>query len=62
MLGNVWEWCQNWENDKTQEKKVMRGGAYSDYDYRISIYQNSNERPNETYSDTGFRLCKDSIN
>jgi formylglycine-generating enzyme required for sulfatase activity len=29
--GNVWEWCEDW-NDNAQKDRVLRGGSWSNYD------------------------------
>ncbi len=28
LSGNVWEWCENWYDDKTKQSRVVRGGSW----------------------------------
>ena len=68
MLGNAWEWCQDWKDDYPSEsvldpkgpssgfRRVIRGGAYDDYDWRArAAYRSSASR---SYENLGFRIAR----
>ncbi|MCP5515641.1 MAG: SUMF1/EgtB/PvdO family nonheme iron enzyme [Verrucomicrobiales bacterium] len=29
LSGNVWEWCDNWHDDKSKSSRVLRGGSWA---------------------------------
>ena len=71
MSGNVWEWCQDWDDgypsgSVTDPKgaslgvcRVVRGGSWNDYArFCRSAYRHGVE-PDEGGNSLGFRLAKD---
>ncbi|XP_076344665.1 formylglycine-generating enzyme isoform X2 [Tachypleus tridentatus] len=77
MLGNVWEWTQDWwtvyhspepkENAKgpnTGEDKVKKGGSYmchKNYCYRYRCAARSHNTPDTSSGNLGFRCAADSL-
>jgi formylglycine-generating enzyme required for sulfatase activity len=68
MSGNVWEWCQDWAADYTNESqtnpqgpdsgscRVTRGGSYlSDY-LKCRVSFRNSASPDERCNETGFRI------
>jgi formylglycine-generating enzyme required for sulfatase activity len=60
MSGNVWEWCQSDDSDKTETPYYLkRGGAYNDSaDDCSNNTGRSKDSDKDTDQDTGFRLAK----
>ncbi len=68
MHGNVMEWCQDWLGNypdgtvqdpvgpQTGTSRVIRGGGWTSYAYNSRSAKRYSRSPNESYSDTGFRL------
>jgi formylglycine-generating enzyme required for sulfatase activity len=68
MHGNVMEWCQDWLGNypdgevtdpagpQSGTTKIIRGGGWTSYAYNSRAAKRFSRSPNESYSDTGFRL------
>lgn len=60
MVGNVFEWCDDWFSDKSEKKtgfrKVLKGGSYSSYKEQLSSQSRFAEYPVTRSSNIGFRL------
>ena len=68
MLGNVWEWCQDWKGDYPSESqvdpigpemgscRVMRGGSWRDDARFVRSACRSWRDPGARFRDLGFRL------
>lgn len=73
MHGNVAEWCEDWYHagyysmspraDPTGPAggtlKVVRGGAWRDFERNCTSYARGKENPSTTSSAIGFRVCRD---
>jgi formylglycine-generating enzyme required for sulfatase activity len=59
MHGNVWQWCDDVDDQKAP-RRVLRGGAFSfgASDCRAAVQRASTPPPNFRLDDTGFRLVR----
>lgn len=69
MLGNVWEWCNDWyENNKSNTplidpigpqtgfERVLRGGSWSDTSTNVKAYYRYRENAYSKDNNRGFRI------
>ena len=74
MLGNVWEWCQDWHEDyqdaptdgsawEDQDagaNRVLRGGSWNDDARYVRAAYRDGDRPRQPLRQHRFSLCPSS--
>ena len=56
LTGNVWEWCENCYDEKTQQSRVWRGGSWdNDYPANLSCSYRTRNVPGRRGGFLGFR-------
>ena len=58
MVGNVWEWTENWHSGKQQDK-VVRGGSWDNESWDLRSSNRSRNRPTYWGDNVGFRCAQD---
>ena len=58
MAGNVWEWCEDWYNEK-QNFRVIRGGSFFDLEHYLHCVYRIGAESNERTNYIGFRVVRD---
>ena len=62
MIGNVWEWTEDWWTEEEVDK-VKKGGSFmchKDYCYRYRCVARSQNTPDSSAHNLGFRCARDS--
>jgi len=57
MHGNVWEWCEDWENED-KDIKVLKGGSWYNYAPFTQTFNNYRGNPHNSNNIVGFRLLR----
>ncbi|GHS89236.1 hypothetical protein FACS1894201_10640 [Bacteroidia bacterium] len=55
MTGNVWEWCEDWSDDR-QQYRVIRGGSWGTDASDCTVSDRNGSTPTARYNFLGFRL------
>ena len=59
MVGNVWEWCQDWYNSD-KDSKVLRGGSWLTSIDNLRVTIRTYYDPNSKIYNYGFRCVSGS--
>ena len=57
MIGNVWEWCQDW-SDQDQDARVLRGGSFFSDEFVLSCVYRDWLNPDVRDGSVGFRVVR----
>jgi sulfatase modifying factor 1 len=57
MNGNVWQWCDNKNNNKQSNDRVLRGGSECDYARNCRSASRDFYPPDSRTYNLGFRVC-----
>jgi formylglycine-generating enzyme required for sulfatase activity len=61
MLGNVFEWCDNWQKGNENVNRVTKGGAFITPPIHLRAPRRMGSQPNDCHYNLGFRVvceCK----
>ena len=58
MMGNVYEWTQDWYETNKEKDKVVRGGSWNSPGHFLRTSDRVRKDPELRYSDVGFRCIK----
>jgi sulfatase modifying factor 1 len=64
MIGNVWEWVEDWWVEGKQAEKTKKGGSFmchKSYCYRYRCAARSQNTPDSSAHNLGFRCAADSL-
>jgi len=57
MSGNVWEWCEDWHDDKTRCDRMARGSSWNDLAWGCRVSLRDFYEPSYRNNFIGFRLA-----